>query len=546
VKPKAYSYIRFSNPEQEKGDSARRQIERAEKYAKERGLELDNTLKLQDRGISAFRGLQRIKGALGAFLRLVDDGRIPRGSMLIVESLDRLSREHVLDALNQFTSIIKAGITVVTLQDKMEYSEESVRDNWAQLIVSIAAMATANEESRKKQDRLSKVWENKRQNINKRKLTRKCPDWLEPVVGQVDGREVVVDYKPIPGRPEVIEQIFRMKFNGKGPELIGKELNQSDSWKPKNGWRKSYINKILRNRAVLGEFQPHRTIHKDGKKKREPVGEPIPNYYPAVVKEELFYQVQKQLAENDYKGGRTGRVTNLFTHFIKCGYCESSMVIENKGSGPKGGIRLVCDYANRRLGCERLSLPYQQVEKSVLMHVRGLNAEDLFPDKEQQQSELSKLQERLAAVKGNLERTRAKIINLTDSIEDTGDSRVKDTLQVRLSERHDERERLEADETALERSIDELSRANNTAKQRLEDIDDLFLALEHSNESNRFEVRLRLREQLKQILERVNIYPNQVQEVELIYKSGRSVFPEIDQLMRYMMNIRMRVKLLKS
>jgi len=185
----------------------------------------------------------------------------------------------------------------------------------------------------------------------------------EPTVERIDEkRHIVKGYTPVEKGVKVIKQIFEMKLAGKGPELIAKELNQSNCWNPKprknskGGWRKSYINKILRTRAVLGEFQPYTSIRKDGKRTREPVGDPIPDYYPEIIAPELFYQVQEQLAQNDYKGGRTGKVTNLFTHRIKCGYCGSAMVIENKGT--RGGKRLVCDYANRKLGCVRVALPY--------------------------------------------------------------------------------------------------------------------------------------------------------------------------------------------
>ena len=91
---KAYSYLRFSTPEQSKGDSKRRQIEGAEEYAKANGLVLDE--KLRDEGISAYSGANRDKGALGGFLKKVEKGLIPTGSVLIVESLDRLSRENVM------------------------------------------------------------------------------------------------------------------------------------------------------------------------------------------------------------------------------------------------------------------------------------------------------------------------------------------------------------------------------------------------------------------------------------------------------------------
>jgi len=51
---KAYSYIRFSTPEQLKGDSLCRQLEASRAYAKQHGLVLDENLR--DIGVSAFKG----------------------------------------------------------------------------------------------------------------------------------------------------------------------------------------------------------------------------------------------------------------------------------------------------------------------------------------------------------------------------------------------------------------------------------------------------------------------------------------------------------
>src|ERR1700747_3247772 len=91
--PRCYSYLRFSTPEQRKGDSLRRQTVAAEEYAKRHGLALDTELNLRDLGISAFRGNNVAVGALGAFLKAIRDGLVPKGSLLLVESLDRVSRQ---------------------------------------------------------------------------------------------------------------------------------------------------------------------------------------------------------------------------------------------------------------------------------------------------------------------------------------------------------------------------------------------------------------------------------------------------------------------
>ncbi|HTH76980.1 MAG TPA: recombinase family protein, partial [Trinickia sp.] len=71
--PTAYSYIRFSTPEQKKGDSLRRQKELSERYAREHDLTLDTSLHLHDLGVSAFDGSNVTRGALGGFLKAVDE-----------------------------------------------------------------------------------------------------------------------------------------------------------------------------------------------------------------------------------------------------------------------------------------------------------------------------------------------------------------------------------------------------------------------------------------------------------------------------------------
>ena len=96
---KAYSYIRFSSIKQQKGDSVERQIRLSENYAAKHGLELDTELNLSDLGISAYDRSNLSKGALGQFLKLIEGNRIQKGSYLLVESLDRLSRDKVMDAL---------------------------------------------------------------------------------------------------------------------------------------------------------------------------------------------------------------------------------------------------------------------------------------------------------------------------------------------------------------------------------------------------------------------------------------------------------------
>ncbi len=174
----AYSYLRFSTPEQAGGDTRRRQLDLARSYAARHGLVLDAGLSFRDLGMSAFHGHNVREGALRAFLDAVELGLVPRGSHLLVESLHRLSRDRVLLAQSLFLRIVEAGITIVTLIDDRNYSAESLNRSPMDLIVSLVRMMRANEESVTKSARLRAVWARKRAELGTPPATGRCPGWL--------------------------------------------------------------------------------------------------------------------------------------------------------------------------------------------------------------------------------------------------------------------------------------------------------------------------------------------------------------------------------
>jgi DNA invertase Pin-like site-specific DNA recombinase len=183
-RPKAYSYIRFSTPEQAEGHSLRRQTEAARAYCERTGLELDLSLRLEDAGVSAFRGGNITEDkALGGFLRMVQDGIVKPGAYLIVESLDRISRQTVHLAVATMQTIIASGIIVVDLSDgNRVYSTETFEtDKTAFLMMAIRFMR-ANEESALKSQRLLSKWADKRVELKNPKaskpFTSMLPGWL--------------------------------------------------------------------------------------------------------------------------------------------------------------------------------------------------------------------------------------------------------------------------------------------------------------------------------------------------------------------------------
>src|SRR5262249_11876435 len=149
-------------PEQAKGDSLRRQIELSERYAREHGLTLDDKLTFRDLGKSAFRGKNVREGDLGAFIEAAKTGLVKPGSFLLVEALDRVSRGEPLEAFDLLRTIIKHGITVVTLYpDVRVYSQETMRD-LPTLMIALSTMHRGYDESATKSRRVQEAWATKR------------------------------------------------------------------------------------------------------------------------------------------------------------------------------------------------------------------------------------------------------------------------------------------------------------------------------------------------------------------------------------------------
>ena len=80
---KAYSYIRMSTLQQAKGASLSRQLEATKKFAEKQSWELITSF--HDIGVSAYRGNNANEGALGQFIVACEQGRVEKGSFLIVE-----------------------------------------------------------------------------------------------------------------------------------------------------------------------------------------------------------------------------------------------------------------------------------------------------------------------------------------------------------------------------------------------------------------------------------------------------------------------------
>ncbi|WP_300459915.1 recombinase family protein [Desulfobacula sp.] len=402
MKAKAYSYIRFSSEQQKQGHSLQRQLEAAQKYAVKKGLTLD-TNSFKDLAVSGFKGKNRADGKLKLFIDAVDSGKIKKGSYLIIESLDRLSREKVLKALGLLADILEKGIIVVTLMDEKEYTAKSINDTMG-LMYSIMIMATAHEESSKKSDRVGKAWGKKRQDAidYKTPMTKKMPTWME-----IEDGKIVL----IPEPAAIVKQIFEMYLGGKGKKAITRYLNENrvKNWNGGKIWHGSYVQKILSNKATFGVLENlEKKLYVEG-------------YFPPVVSKAQFLKAQDIMKKNKLPIGRaTNTLSNIFVGLCRCGSCGSSMHFVNKSSKNKPHTHewkyLVCSMAKSgSKDCEYVGWQYPKLEKHILYSLREMDWSVLAGGSERDfDGEIFLKQDTFKQVKKDLKKLSDDYMNDTD------------------------------------------------------------------------------------------------------------------------------------
>jgi len=385
ARPVAYSYVRFSTAKQLLGDSLRRQVEDCEKYCRENDLEL-HPVSYRDLGVSAFKRRNVEKGALAAFIDAVEKGLIEKGSYLIIEQFDRLTRDDADAALELLLHLIrKCGIVVVTLFDKKIWDRKAIKDT-VNLMTAMIYMSRANNESVAKSDRLYSFWGNKKRLAATGELkgivTSECPRWLIP---RPDKSGFNIDE----AKAESIRKVFQMRISGFGISSIVTRANQ-EKWpvpgklpvrKPKEeeaayqarlaqgmNWHTSTVGRLLKNRALLGEYQPHQA-DKEIEGKRNPEGGPIKDYYPAILDEDTFLRAAAKAERNGrFPGRRDASLKNWLQGLLFCP-CGHTFVRKNKDSKAQPEYaRYYCTARSRGMSkCPGASA--KEIEDAVILSV---------------------------------------------------------------------------------------------------------------------------------------------------------------------------------
>jgi len=325
---KAYAYIRYSLAIQGAGDSENRQSSALDAFTKETGLEISEIS--YDRGKSAFRGDNARTGKLKEIIEKIDSGVIKKGDYLVVESIDRITRQRVLDGVELLQGILKRGVSIYTTSDGKTYSYNDPEKDFENLLMISLIAKRANEESEIKSKRLIAAWGARRERARSGEMIIKSGNSIPYGLRAVNGVFEIHEEE----RAEV-EEVFHLLL-AHGLNTAVKKINKT----AKKPWCNATLNKLISSRSVIGGLATHTVVYNNGRSRKVQTGI-IEGYYPKLISDTLFYQVVSKMQERKHKnwnGNKSTQDFNIFQHQIYCAKCKDKIYYDHRGSRYNGVI----------------------------------------------------------------------------------------------------------------------------------------------------------------------------------------------------------------
>lgn len=494
-----HSYIRFSTKKQIDGDSYRRQHEMHAEWIEANGHTL-SALTFHDKGVSGFRGKNRDAGKLGEFLEEIGR-RVQPGDILLLENLDRLSRQGVSEAQPLFQGILKRGVDIVVLRPyEMYFTRDSLKD-FVGLMIPLIYFHLAYTESKNKSDRIGASWKRKRESTDGKPIDGFAPSWLS-------WDKALKNWVPNEGA-KAIRYIFEETAKGGSQKGIANRMNGMFEPIGRSGvWNSQYVMKILNDRSVLGERQHHRFTEEG---ERIPTGKPVVDYYPRVVDEALWDRAQAGRKSIPQRKGPVKDFVNLFVGLVT-NVVDGHVMHVTRTQAPDGPVhRRFTSYGRIRSlpGACSVTFKYEVFEHFFLVHVSELKASDLEPKidtallkaKEQELSGISLRLEELQEAMSNP--GKGSIRAILQAIEDVEERKTKVEEEVRIL------------------------RSQMTADVPLAEAKKLHEVLQGLEGEELLEARSRLRVLIAELVEQILVKPQKISkrvftEVEVKYRSGLS------------------------
>jgi DNA invertase Pin-like site-specific DNA recombinase len=484
VQREMYSYRRCSRRKQRKGSTVSRQDRRALDLAAKLGCHLNESLRLDDWGVAAFKGQNVEVGRLGAFIRAMESRQIPRGSILAIEQLDRLSRQDALKAIKLFIQILDGGVSIATFLPERLYEPETTDGAALQEVLGI--LIRAHEESVRKSDlgRAAWVWRRELATSEGRIAMASGPAWLRM-------RPDRSGWEAIEERVEAVKLLVRLGLEGRGSTATVTELRRRNvtAFGRSGRWSSYYIRHIWENPALIGAWQPR--ARADGR--WVATGDLVRGYYPRVIEDAEWDLLRSRVTQRrTQRGRRDGPQVNVFGELVwdAARRCKLTVTTSRPLDGPlyrylAPALKGYGDQAG-----PRSRFRFDVFERGVLKALRELTVADLLGDQRG-----DAVQQRLAEKSAALRSTKQARDELKARARVAGPS-IGSVLD-RLDQVEGDLQRLQQEVTLLQEQL------NSGSPLGLGVLQSSAEALENASEEQRVELRWQIRAMLPDLVESI-------------------------------------------
>ena len=286
----------------------------------------------------------------------------------------------------------------------------------------------ATSESAAKSERPGKAWARKKHLSEPGiAITGAMPAWL---LGK-KGEPIRVDEQ----KAERVQLIFRLAASGMGKRLIARRLNERKVptfSETTPAWAHSTVQKILFNRAVLGEYQPYKG--RPGRKgngtkingeslKRVPDGPPRLGFFPAIVSQDLWGKAHASMSARravnergqviSKSGGQRGGIHNLFAGLVIDGNMGLPMHWQDKGKRSRPKLATASKDVDGRTPN---TIVYADFEAAFLTWLDQLDWSSVIDTADSE--EILRYEERIGELKASIEADSRKIETIIDALID--------------------------------------------------------------------------------------------------------------------------------
>ncbi|HBV75978.1 MULTISPECIES: recombinase family protein [Vibrio] len=358
--PKIYIYRRVSSERQTKKSGLEIQVsdktlsDLQEKYPDYSLVELAN-----DAGLSAYHGKHlEATTALTEFIQACKSGKIPKGSILAVYSLDRLSRLKLGAAYEQvFIPIVENGVKIYSETEARIYQNDDT-----DYILATVLFSRAHNESKTKAKRnrdaiinAVKKWQDEK--TFTANLTS-APFWIDNSTGKLNSLSESALF--------IVDSLIR----GIGYKTISEQLQdkyplppQRNTSKAGTFWTIETIYKLRSNKALLGNKQV--TIKDENGKQQDFT---LDDYYQPLITWDTWQQLQKTKANKKRTYTDNIYLLSDLKSVLVCGECGYSMAATaNKSSSNKRAKYFCCGASSKKSNHLLWKLDVETLERIVLL-----------------------------------------------------------------------------------------------------------------------------------------------------------------------------------